>query len=102
MKKLFMLNIVIIALLSNCATSGFGSVGFLFTSHKVGVYGTELDGTKKGKACADSYLGAVAVGDGSVQEAAKKQNITKIKSINLESFSILGLYASLCTLVTGD
>jgi hypothetical protein len=102
MKKLFMLNIVIIALLSNCATSGFGSTGFLFTSHKVGVYGTELDGTKKGKACADSYLGIIAVGDGSVSEAAKKQNITKVKIINLESFSILGLYASLCTIVIGD
>lgn len=42
MKKLFMLNIVIIALLGNCASSGFGSFGFLFTSHKVGVYGTEV------------------------------------------------------------
>ncbi len=102
MKKLFMLNLVVIALLGNCATSGFGSVGVVFTSHKVGVYGTDLEGSKKGKACAESYLGAVAVGDGSVQEAAKKQNITKIKSINLESFSVLGLYASLCTLVTGD
>ena len=102
MKKLFMLNLVVIALLGNCATSGFGSVGVVFTSHKVGVYGTDLEGSKRGKACAESYLGFVALGDGSVQEASKKQNITKIKSINLESFSVLGLYASLCTLVTGD
>jgi len=98
----FIVGAFILFFLSNCASSGFGAGGVILTYNKIGVYGSEVDGTKRGKACTDSYLGLVAVGDGSVQEAAKKQNITKIKIINLESFSILGLYASLCTIVVGD
>lgn len=93
---------IFMGFLVDCASPGFGSNGYIFTSHKVGVYGTEIDGSKRGKACADSYFGVIALGNASVNEAAKKPNITKIKTINLESFSILGLYASLCTVVSGD
>jgi hypothetical protein len=104
MKKssLIILALVILGSVSNCALSGFGPIGGLFTDHKIGVFATGTEGSKKGNACATSILGLVAYGDASVEEAARKSNISKISNINLHSFSVLGVYGTLCTHVQGD
>lgn len=87
---------------TGCSLSGFGPIGGIYSEHKVGVYGTSPTGSKTGKACAQSILGLVAFGDASVEAASDKARITKVNNINLESFSILFFYGTLCTIVQGD
>lgn len=82
--------------------TGFGPQGALVTSTTLGVYATEPGGSKTGKACTYSILGLVAFGDGSVENATKDSGIKTVRAIDLSGFSILGLYAHLCTVVTGD
>lgn len=102
-KFLSVLALVLVGLMaSGCSLSGFGPIGGLYTEHKVGVYGTSPSGSKTGKACTQSILGLIALGDASVEEAASKAGITKVNNINLESFSILFFYGTLCTVVQGD
>lgn len=97
------LAVLVLGLFSTaCSLSGFGPVGGLYTEHKVGVYATSPTGSKTGKACSQSILGLVALGDASVEEAASKAGITKVNNINLESFSLLFVYGTLCTVVQGD
>lgn len=100
--KLPLIGILVLIGLNNCALSGFGPQGILFTSQKMGIYATNPEGSKKGSACASSILGLVSTGDASVQEAVRRASITKVNNINLESFSILGVYATLCTNVQGE
>lgn len=88
-------------LTQSCGTV-FGPQGGLFTSQTVGVYGTESNASKTGEACVQSILGLVAFGDGSVQNAAMNGGISVVKSIDLNSFSVLMLYARLCTVVKGE
>lgn len=91
---------VLLVCLAGC--TGFGPQGAIFTSTTLAVYANETGGAKKGKACTHSILGLVAFGDGSVENATRDSGIKKVKAIDLSGFSILGLYAQLCTVVTGD
>lgn len=87
--------------LGSCATPGFGPAGAIFGDVSTGVYGTSPTGSKKGEACVKSYLGLIALGDGSVEAAAQAGGITKINNINLNGWNLL-IYAQLCTVVQGD
>ncbi|MCZ8155681.1 MAG: TRL-like family protein [Leptospira sp.] len=90
-------------LLVSCASPGFGPNGGLFSSTTTGVHGANNGaGAKVGQACASSILGFIGVGGETVANIAASAGITNIKSVNLKTFSILGLYANLCTVVTGD
>ena len=102
MKKTLLTLILAGFSLVNCTSTGFGPGGSIFSSTKIGVYGTEIGGSKTGEACTKSILGLVAFGDGSVAAASKKGNVKNIKTIDFKGFSILSLYASLCTVVKGD
>ncbi|MDX1959485.1 MAG: TRL-like family protein [Leptospiraceae bacterium] len=90
------------ASLISCATPGFGPIGTIYTGTKIGIWAVSPNGAKTGKACVVSYLGIIAEGDGSVEAASKNAGITKVNNINLEGFSVLGIYSELCTLVQGD
>jgi len=81
---------------------GFGPAGSLYSSTKIGVYGTTSTAPKKGTACAQSFLGLVAIGDGSVKAAAEQGGISKVSSINLNGMNILFFYSRLCTEVWGE
>lgn len=59
-------------------------------------------GGKTGKSCATSILGAVGIGDASIASAAKAGGITKIAAVDSENFGVLGIYATNCTVVTGE
>ncbi len=59
-------------------------------------------GTKEGRATAKGILGIVSFGDGSANAAAKEGGITKIRTVDVESFNILGIYYSYTTVVTGE
>lgn len=105
MKSLFIKLVVPVMLIAGgpiACTSGFGPQGGLFTSTTLGVYGTKASAPKSGSACSASYLGLVAVGDGSVEEAAANGQISEVTAIDLESFSVLFVYARLCTVVRGQ
>lgn len=57
--------------------------------------------TKTGEACATSILGIVASGDASIDAAKQAGGINEVLSVDYKSTSVLGLYASFCTVVKG-
>jgi predicted nucleic acid-binding protein len=44
----------------------------------------------------------VGIGDASIASAAKEGGITKISTVDSDNFSVLGIYATNCTIVTGE
>ena len=65
------------------------------------VTGNEI-GTKVGTASTVSVLGLVAVGDGSIDIAAKKGNIKKISHVDVKTLSVLGLFTKHTYVVYGE
>ena len=68
---------------------------------------TDLDrtvlGSKVGRASAQGYFYAIAVGDAGIQAAARNGGITTIQHADQEYLIVLGgLYAKLTTIVYGD
>ncbi len=59
-------------------------------------------GGKSGQSCAMSILGVIGLGDASIASAAKAGGITKVATVDSDNFSLLGLYAKNCTVVTGE
>lgn len=85
-----------------CASSGFGTQGMLYENQRISLMETGTPATKEGFACAKSYLGLVALGNASMEEAQKQGNIREITSIELETYNFLGIYAKLCTVTKGN
>lgn len=98
---MYSMTLVIITLISATCT-GFGPQGSVYTSTSIAVYGTEVEATKQGEACAFSILSLIALGDGSVETAAASGGITTVKTIDLVGFSVLGVYSELCSVIRGD
>lgn len=59
-------------------------------------------GTKVGISQATNILGIVALGDASIQEAAKQAGIQKISHVDQKRFSVLGVFARIETVVYGE
>lgn len=77
--------------------------GFIYTSTEAPVAVTDNPiGSKKGEAKAVSILGWVAIGDASVQKAAKEAGITKISHVDEKSTGVLGLFAKYTVTVYGE
>lgn len=89
--------------LSGCATAVAPVNGTLY-SHVVGpVNATSVPkATRSGSACSASYLGWIALGEGGIENAKQNGGISEVASVDSESWSILGLYARFCTVVTGN
>ena len=89
--------------LTGCAIAAPGLVqGGLFSSYTLGSAVGPGQGNKSGEACAMSILGIVALGDGSIDAAKKEAGITQVAAVDHHAFNILGLYGSVCTVVTGQ
>jgi hypothetical protein len=58
--------------------------------------------TKTGEACAMSILGMVAIGDASIEAAAKNGGIEQISYVDQDMTGILGVYGQHCTVVHGN
>jgi hypothetical protein len=102
MKKIFAL-FAVSALLTSCASVKSPLTGYLYNGTKSPVAVTDNAlGTKKGEATAISVLGWVAVGDASVQTAARSAGITKISHVDEESTGVLGLFARYKVVVYGE
>jgi hypothetical protein len=76
-------------------------LGVFVTDSTYGGVPREQGGSKTGEACATSTLTLLAMGDTSVEAAAKEGGITKAKSIRHSSDWTL-IFGTYCTIVTGD
>jgi hypothetical protein len=84
------------------ASGGNGAVmGALYSGYKMGGNVTTATGSKTGEACASSILGAIATGDASIAAAKAAGGVSEVSHVDHDNFSILGLYATTCTIVTG-
>ncbi|MCK6598323.1 MAG: TRL-like family protein [Bdellovibrionaceae bacterium] len=106
-----MINTKSILLLSFCAfassligcASGSPVNGALYSDVLGPVAATNaIKGNLKGESCAASYLGLVALGDASINTAAKAAGINQISHIDHTWSNILGLYSQYCTIVWGS
>jgi hypothetical protein len=90
---------------NGCATAVGGNAfafGAIYSGYKSpGQLGTAQPG-KIGEACASSILGWIAQGDASIEAAKKAGGITQVAYVDHDQFSILGVYATTCTLVHGQ
>jgi len=84
-----------------CASARSPLSGAFYTSTQSGVAATPQAGPKWGEACASSILGIVATGDASIEAARRNGGITSIASVDEKASSILGIYATYCTIVRG-
>lgn len=87
-------------LISGCATSF--PTGALYTGVKQGVGGDNAKYSKEGKSTCTSILSLVALGDCSVEAAAKAGGITDIKLIDQEVVNYVGLWGQYTTIVKGN
>lgn len=88
-------------LLVGCVKSPL--VGGLYTDVKDGLAVTGNAGSSKvGTAEAKSYLGLVALGDASIQTAAREAGITRIHHVDYQAKSYVGLYTIYTVIVYGD
>ena len=58
--------------------------------------------SKVGTAEAKGYLGVVALGDASIQAAAREAGITRIHHVDYQSKSYVGVYTIYTIIVYGD
>lgn len=91
--------------LNGCAMAQGGNaaaMGTIYSGYKSpGNVGTAAAG-KTGEACISSILGVVATGDASLEAAKKAGGITQVAHVDHEQFSVLGVYATSCTVVHGQ
>lgn len=100
MKKLI-LSAGLIGLLTACATPTPGGA-ILYKATLPVQADASATGSKVGKACATSILGLVASGDASIEAAKAAGGITRAASVDWSVDSILGIYGTYCTIVTGN
>jgi hypothetical protein len=90
-------------MLGGCATSQ--PVGWAVTQVKLPQAlgdGAAKQGMKKGVSECKSYLAMVAVGDASIEAAAKNGGITKIQFVDWDANNILGVIGTYTCTVYGE
>ncbi len=104
--KLNLLTVALVALGTSGCAIAVGGNGFAFGAIYSGYKSPGQVGTaqpaKIGEACASSILGWIATGDASIEEAKRAGGITQIAHVDHEQFSVLGVYATTCTIVHGQ
>ena len=93
--------------LSGCATFAFpgsrSAIGLVYTDARTPQAPTpNTIGKKKGEACATSILGIFTTGDARIRAAADAGNIDNISAVDVSIMNILGIYAKMCTIVSGS
>ncbi|MGA2090914.1 MAG: TRL-like family protein [Endomicrobiales bacterium] len=88
---------------TGCATVATPLAGGIYMDVKAPLAATNSSASSKmGTSTASSILGLVAMGDASIQAAAKNGNITKISHVDYHSTSILGIYSTFTVEVYGE
>jgi len=103
MKATLLVLVVSAFVLSGCAMVMTPAMGAIYTDVKAPLAATSNpQSLKSGTAHCASYLGLIALGDASIEAAAKSAGITKIHHVDYKSMSILGLYGKLTVTVYGE
>lgn len=105
MRKLWMAGLAIgLGFCAGCAAVATPLTGTIYTSVKYPSMASNeaAPGPRRGEATASSILGIVATGDASIAAAARNGGIRKINTADTEGWSLLGLYATYTTVVTGE
>jgi hypothetical protein len=88
------------------ASAGTGVPGLLYANTVTPEVGTSVTsnpaGKKVGQATCQTYLGLIASGDCSVEAAAAQGKITRIHSVARKVENVLGLFAKVTIIVTGE
>jgi hypothetical protein len=92
--------LIAVLMLAGCAS--YYPIGFIYTEGKMGVQGAAGATPKTGRACMNSILGLVAIGDASLEAAKAAGGITNVANINYEVKNILGVYGEYCLVVKGN
>lgn len=91
-----------LAFFAGCSTSGVAP-GLLYTDSVTPGTATSVgESSKEGSATCSNILGLVAIGDCSIDTAAKAGKISQIKSVDAKNFGILGLYSTTTIIVKGN
>lgn len=102
MKKLLVL-LIGVFFLAGCAIVKSPLTGFIYSDVKAPFAVTSNTGADKvGSAEATSILGIVAMGDASIDAAAKSAGITRIHHVDEHVSGILGIYAKYKVVVYGE
>jgi hypothetical protein len=94
-----------VSVIPGCAMATGGSAsltGFIYSGYKTGGVVGPGTGTKTGEACASSILGVFASGDASIAAAKAAGGVTQVAHVDHTISTILGIYASTCTIVVGQ
>jgi len=89
-----------LVLLTGCAT--YVPVGGFYVQGKQGLQDNNEAASKVGRACMNSYLSLIAVGDASVEAAKRNGSITKVATIDYEVNNVFGFIGEYCTVVKGS
>ncbi len=90
-------------LLMGCARAMSPVSGVWYTAVKAPLAVSPQQGSSKmGTSTCSSILGLIAMGDASIEAAAKAGGISKIHHVDYQASSILGLYATFTTVVYGE
>ncbi len=92
------------SLLTSCAFTfdKAGPGGIVTSTTDALMVDNSVRSIRQGEACSRNILGLVVYGDASVEAAKVNSGIGKIAVANTDFFSILGIYASACTVVKGE
>lgn len=102
--KHFLWPLVLATALSGCATAVSPVSGAFYNNVKAPMLVSDSaeKPTKIGRASARSILGIYAVGDASIETAAKNAGITHIHHVDYQSESVLGIVADFTVIVYGN
>ena len=101
MKKILLALVASIALLSGCSTSPVsGAVNVAKWDGAISNPG--INNKKTAKVCAQSVLGLFAFGDASIETAKREGGITKVATVDHETFNVFYFYGQYCTVVYGE
>ena len=103
MRKVILAMMFLVAAFGFTGCSSIGMVGGIYTGYDApfAVTSNEI-GSKVGTVSNISVLGLVAVGDGSIDLAAKKAGIKKISHVDVNTLSVLGLFTKHTYIVYGE
>lgn len=102
MKKALLLAIVATAFTAGCAQFPY-QTGNFYTDATAPFQATNnATGTKMGEACMSNILGIISTGDASIDAAAKMGGVASISTVDTSFFTILGLFSTTCTKVSGN
>lgn len=102
--KHFLWPVLVATLLSGCATAVSPVTGALYSHVRAPLLVTESPEkpTKVGRATMRSVLGIYAVGDASIEAAAKNAGITRIHHVDYQSENLFGVVSDFTVIVYGN